>query len=147
MLRSIPQAKLNKSRVSIFAGDLMYKNNLWRAFRQLMGPASMVALLLNIDRLGNAICAGDYRATVSGRVGYHAQKLQAYWIVLEWVIDSTFYPVDGKNHCNRAYQWEKAKGFSHRRGNDIALALLSVLVVAGCAILAPLIWLCSLFKR
>lgn len=122
----------------------MYFKNLARAVHVVFYSKSILALLLNIDRLGNALTAGDYRATVSARVGYHAQKLQPYWIVLEWIIDQTFYPVDGRDHCNRAYHYEKAKGYKHRRGNDIALLLLSVVVILACIILAPVVYLVGL---
>lgn len=124
----------------------MYLSNLFKAFERLFESRSVIDLALNIDRLGNALTAGDYRATVSARVGYHAQKLQPYWIVLEWIIDQTFYPVDGRDHCNRAYHYEKAKGYKHRRGNDIALLLLSVVVILACILLAPIVYLVGLAK-
>lgn len=128
----------------------MYKNNLWRAILQLFSSYSFLHLLINIDRLGNALCAGHYRATVSARVGYFelTKKGNKYWAILVKVIDETFRPIDGPNHCYRAYLWEKKQNeeagrsrFNYRRGNDIALGLLGVIVIAACIVLAPVIYL------
>lgn len=117
----------------------MYLSNLFNAIEQLF-ESKPKQILFNLDRLGNALCAGDHRTTVSGRVGYHALNIKPYWAVLEWVIDQTFRPVDGKNHCYRAFLYEERKGYSHRRGNDIALAILGAGVIVVCAVLAPIIW-------
>lgn len=121
----------------------MYKNNLWRAFLALFNSYSLMNLILNIDRLGNAITGGYYRYTISGRVGYFAiMRPNKYWLFLQWVIDSTFYPIEGRGHCKKAFKFEAGKRY--RRGNDVALFLLSLFVVAGCVFLAPIIWLISL---
>ena len=126
----------------------MYKNNLWRAILAVMNSGSLFDLIDNIDRLGNAICSGFYKTTISGRVGFFAlTKKNRYWLVLQKVIDTAFYPIHGRKHCLRAYQWERGRGLNHRRGSDIALGLLSVIVIAGCLILAPIIWLWSLVHR
>lgn len=121
----------------------MYKNNLWRAFLAVMNSGSFFELIENIDRFGNALCAGDYRLTVSGRVGYFAMtKANRYWKILEKIINNTFYPYHGRNHCLQVYKWENSKEKrKYRRGNDIALALLSVLVFLACLALMPIVWL------
>lgn len=104
--------------------------------------------VLNIDRLGNALAAGDYKTTISGRVGYFAlTKSNPYWLLLQWIIDETFRPYEGVEHCLRAFMWESGRDLSHRRGNDIALGLLSVFVILGCLILAPIVWLWSKVRR
>lgn len=127
----------------------MYKNNLWRAVLALFQSSSLYLFLLNLDRLGNALCGGHYRFTVSGRVGYFARRKSKYWRFLQWVIDQTFYPIDGKRHCFKAYVWEKWVRDNHpknryRRGNDVALFLLSLLVLIACALLALPILIISL---
>lgn len=125
----------------------MYKNNLWRAILALFNSSSIISFLINLDRLGNAIAAGDYRTTVSGRVGYFAlTKQNKYWLLLERIIDFTFKPIDNKQHCFKAFVIESKQGLSHRRGNDIALALLSAFTILGCLILAPIIWLLAVLK-
>lgn len=125
----------------------MYFRNLFRSILVLIK-----AILIGVDRIGNALCAGYYRFTVSGRIGYFVtNRSNTYWRFLQWVVDSTFYPIDGKNHCVNAYKWEmsfmkKNRMKRYRRGNDIALFALSIIVVAACFILAPIIWLLSLIK-
>lgn len=117
----------------------MYKNNLWRALLAVMNSRSLLMLLLNIDRLGNALAGGYYRATISARVGYFAMtKSNPYWRLLQKIIDETFRPLEGADHCARAYSWEKGQ---YRRSSDVALAILSVLVLVGCLILLPCVWL------
>lgn len=126
----------------------MYKDNLWRAILAVYQSKSAYELIVNIDRLGNAICAGDYRTTISGRVGFFAlTKLNRYWYLLQWIIDETFRPIDGRHHCKQAFIFEKKQGLNHRRGNDVALGLLSIVVIAACLILAPIILIISLFHR
>ena len=120
----------------------MYLKNLFLAIEQLF-ESRPKWVPMNLDKVGNALCAGDYRATVSGRVGYHALNLKLYWVILEWVIDAAFYPIHGKGHCLMAYELEEALQVSHRRGNDIALAILGLGVFVVCAILAPIILLYS----
>lgn len=111
-----------------------YLSNLWAGIRFLL-----VIILLQIDRIGNALCGGDHRATVSGRVGYFAQtKNNTYWLALEWLINKTFEPIDGPDHCAAAMRWERFNGY--RRGNDVALVLLSVVVFVACAIIAPILY-------
>lgn len=125
----------------------MYLKNLARAAKAVYQSKSAYELIVNIDRLGNALCSGDYRTTVSGRVGFFAlTKKNRYWKLLEWVINETFKPIDGRKHCLRAYQWERGKGLSHRRGSDVALGLLSILIILACVILAPIIWLIALLR-
>ena len=132
----------------------MYKNNLWRALLQLFNSPSLIVLIINIDRFGNALCAGHYRATVSARVGwFEVVKNNRYWSFLGKVIDETFRPIDGPNHCYKAYLWEKNRNkeagrsvHNYRRGNDAALALLGVVVIAACFVLMPVIYIVAAVK-
>lgn len=115
----------------------MYIENLLYSLRDF---------LIALDRVGNALTGGNHTATVSGRVGYFSKhKRNPYWAFLEWVIDSTFYPIEGKGHCAITLEWEKGKNIDYDRGNDLGLALLSILVIAACLILAPIIYIISLF--
>lgn len=114
----------------------MYFRNLSKAF---------LAVLLEIDRFFNALSGGYYKATISARVGYYSKtKKNPFWKFLEWVIDETFRPIDGRDHCQNALEWE---GVNHyRRSSDVALAFLSIFVVIGCLIIAIPIYLIALFR-
>tara|TARA_R110002073_G_scaffold279934_1_gene444120 strand:- start:90 stop:470 length:381 start_codon:yes stop_codon:yes gene_type:complete len=126
----------------------MYKDNLWMAILAVLKSKSLDEFILNMDRLGNALCSGNYETTVSGRVGYFALiKKGRYWLALQKIIDNTFYPIDGRKHCLRVYQWERGKGLNHRRGNDVALGFLSILIFIACLFLMPIVWIISFFRK
>lgn len=131
----------------------MYFRNLWLSICAIFHSKTFRELLLNIDRMGNAVCSGDYRFTVSARVGYFVtHRANWYWRLLEWAINNAFYPIDGSNHCFEAYRWEKnylkiSQDKEYRRSNDVALFGLSIVVMISCLILAPIIWILSLFMK
>lgn len=127
-------------------GQDMYFENVKRAVVRLFQSKSFREFIVNLDRLGNAFAGGWYWATISARVGYFVlNKKNPYWHVLRKLIDETFRPLDGANHCVQAYRWER-RWQGYRRGNDVALALLSVLVIVGCIILLPIVWLYARYR-
>ena len=73
---------------------------------------------ISIDKVGNTISQGSHHNTISARVGGCANTEgghKKYWGFLEKVINWTFLPVDGPNHCYRAYLKEKdSTTFCHR---------------------------------
>lgn len=89
------------------------------------------AVLVAIDQLGNAIAGGNPDATVSARVGYFAKKapepIRWYWRCLERVIDFTFLPIDGPDHCWNSYRADKLERF--QEGSDLFRAVLGVFVI------------------
>lgn len=130
----------------------MLLGNVWYALSIIVRDGfskGFLGFLINIDKLGNALCSGSPRCTVSARVGlYCFIKKNLYWRFLQWCINSAFYPIDGKDHCYKAYLHEKSRGIrEHRRGSDIALAALGWLVIVSCLILTPLIWVISFFVK
>jgi len=98
-------------------------------------------VLIAIDQLGNALTAGDPDATISGRVGFHAERAKGsqrlFWRLLEQVIDWAFLPVDGPNHCAKTADLERLK-LTHRPGNDLARAALSLVVIPCCLVIGVL---------
>lgn len=131
----------------------MYLENLFLAITQLFESNSVRNFLLNLDRLGNALCSGCHQFTVSARVGYFVTYRNSYyWEFVRWVIDSTFYPLDGRGHCVAAYKWEALirkthPGTEYRRSNDVALFFLSALVVVSCALIFIPLFLYSKYLR
>jgi hypothetical protein len=105
-------------------------------------------VLIGIDQLGNTIAGGDPDVTVSSRVGYFAQcaafRFQWYWQLLEWVIDTTFYPLDGPRHCYQAWLNDRDENFQH--GSDAARAVLGLFILAACPFLALVVRLLVLVK-
>ena len=94
-------------------------------------------VLVSIDQLGNAIAGGNPDATISARVGYFSEtgdcSFRQYWELLRRIIDFTFYPIDGPNHCVNAYL---ADPESVKPGNDLARAFLGIIVIVSCIFLA-----------
>ena len=114
---------------------ISYGQNLKLAFFRLFGMFS---------RLANALTGGSYKTSVSGRVGYHEQLGNRYWSVLAWLINSAFYPLDGRNHCKKVYESEKKLGFAHSTGKPYFFYILSFIVLISTLVLAPINWLLSL---
>ena len=91
----------------------------------------LVHVLIAIDKFGNAITGGNHENTISARTGRFAnQKPKTaaiwWWKTLEWVIDVTFYPLDGPRHCLRA--WKKDESKNDYIGSNTVLVLLTILV-------------------
>jgi len=110
---------------------------------------AILRVLLAIDCLGNALTGGYFDNSVSGRVGYFAtMKPNRFWLLVQWFIDETFRPLEGRHHCYNAFIMEakQKKGITHRRSSDVALAVLSIFVVLVCLILAPCIYLIAGFR-
>ena len=91
-------------------------------------------LLIAIDQLGNAIAGGNPDATISARLGWLYMNRPTWWTtVLMHIVDATFMPLDGKNHCLQAY--EDTLDEPMRRGSDIALAMLGIIIIPSCVLL------------
>jgi len=106
------------------------------------------AVMVAIDQLGNAITGGNPDSTVSARVGYfsvNATKRQALWKSLEAIIDYAFEPVDGPRHCYQAWQADKDEQFY--RGSKFLRALLIILVVVACLVIAVVLRILVIFIR
>ncbi|MFA0811268.1 hypothetical protein [Microbulbifer epialgicus] len=95
-----------------------------------------------IDQLGNAIAGGNHDATISARCGYFSRiqetPFRRYWRFLERVINFTFRPVDGPDHCYQSYLWDRAE--KHEEGSDFMRAVLGLLVIVFCVPLSLFTW-------
>jgi len=104
------------------------------------------SVLIAIDQLGNALAGGNPDCTISGRIGYYSTHskglIKLYWLALEAVVDFTFYPFDGYDHCYQAYVKEQKNEFYTLNSFKVlALLVLSIITLGSCAILAPIFWL------
>ena len=110
-------------------------------------------ILVSIDQLGNAIAGGNPDNTISGRTGYFARHslkcTRWYWKTLEFIIDFTFYPLDGFNHCLQAYQKEPFEKYYPLKG--LTFFIFTLLVIPCCIILMPVInffvYIKEIFKK
>ena len=107
-------------------------------------------VLISIDQLGNTICGGDPDSTISARVGYYALTSRSatkyYWLVLQWIIDTTFWPVDGKGHCLQAFESDPEEAFYDNKG-DFFRVLLSSIIVITCIPISVILYTIWFLKK
>ena len=100
-------------------------------------------VLVSIDQLGNTICGGEPDNTISARVGYFASKNRGpskyYWKLLEKIIDTTFWPIDGPNHCLKAFENDPEETF-HDKNGDVFRVLLSFIIIITCVPISILLY-------
>lgn len=72
-------------------------------------------LFIGVDQLLNAIAGGNPDNTISSRIGYYAThgvvNQKRFWKVLEWMTDTTFWPLEGPGHCHIAYHADAGEDF------------------------------------
>lgn len=100
-------------------------------------------VLVAIDQLGNTLAGGKADITISARVGYYANyqvdpKLLFYWKFLERVINLTFYPLDGHDHCIQALEEDNETGHVH--GNDLMRGILGLIIIFACIPISIFTW-------
>ena len=102
-------------------------------------------ILISIDQLGNTISGGNPDSTISARVGYFTQnpsqtKIYYYWKGLEKLINFSFYPLDGPEHCHQAYNKEGGVAYVNT-GKDWMRFVLSFIIISTCiGIIIPLVY-------
>lgn len=93
----------------------------------------LYSVLIATDQLGNALAGGYADSTISARVGYNAREAapagKNYWRLLEWVINYTFLPLDGPDHCYQAYL--AGNKTYYRDGSDFMRVILSSLILVN----------------
>src|SRR6476646_11605347 len=92
--------------------------------KRSMSPLGLwlYGVLVAVDQLGNALAGGDPDVRISTRVGFHCQRRRMahfwYWNILRGIIDYTFFPIDGPDHCANAYRADHEA--HHENGSDVA---------------------------
>jgi len=109
-----------------------------------------VNFFVAIDQLGNVLAGGNPDNTISSRVGYYTEKhyppkkVPFRWKTLKEIINFTFFPIDGKDHCKEAYFNDTGEDFD-KGTNDIAVAVLAILIVGSCLIIATILYILFAF--
>ena len=104
---------------------------------------------VSIDQLGNVIAGGNPDNTISSRVGYYTQhsetkKIAWYWIWFEKIINTAFFPLDGKNHCHEAFHNDAGETFDKKTSN-IVVALLAIIIIPSCVFIGLLLYILYAF--
>jgi len=104
-----------------------------------------------IDQLGNVLAGGNPDNTISSRVGYYTEvyysedKVPLKWELFRSIIDSSFYPIDGVNHCKEAYYNDAGEDFDPDT-SDIAIAFLAIIIIAGCVFISIVLYTLYAFR-
>lgn len=108
-------------------------------------------IFVAIDQVGNTIAGGNPNCTISGRIGFysnHASHLTRwYWLILQYIVDTTFFPLDGPDHCLCTYHNEEDE--KHIAPKGFMVFILSLITIVSCLILAlpfHLLWLFNIVK-
>lgn len=107
---------------------------------------------VSIDQLGNVIAGGNPDNTISARVGYYNRhkksggKVPWQWRIFEKVIDFTFYPIDGEQHCHEAFHNDAGEVFDDRTNNIIIALLAAIIIIPSCIIISLLLYILYLFE-
>ncbi len=92
-------------------------------------------LLLSLDQLANTICGGNPDNTISARVGYFSlvnrNSSKFYWKSIESIINFTYWPVDGPNHCQQAFEADPEEIFNDNNG-DFFRVIMTLIIICVC---------------
>jgi hypothetical protein len=102
--------------------------------------------LVWIDRVFNWLTGGNYQHTISARTGKYSGEsngLKPFWEFLEAFVNLAFFPIDGPNHCDQAYQKEIAKDPRHdfKKGSAFMQALVLIVITLACIPVALVLWI------
>jgi hypothetical protein len=92
------------------------------------------AVFIGFDQAFGAIAGFGPHWTISAVTGKNANR-SWYWKLTEFIINFTFYPVDGVDHCNNAWQTEYEEDYKHG-----AWFLLFTIAFVFCVPLAVVFW-------
>ncbi len=106
---------------------------------------------VSIDQLGNVIANGNPDNTISSRVGFYnkhnksGQKAPWQWQAFEKIINFTFYPIDGEEHCHEAYHNDAGELFDMHTKNIIVAILAGIIIIPSCFLISVLLYALYLF--
>lgn len=110
-------------------------------------------IFIGIDQLGNAIAGGNPDNTISGRIGFFANHSITltlwYWKIMQFIVDYTFYPMDGFNHCHDSYHRDMCEEYKPTK-LVVFFFLLSLITITSCLILIIpfyLLWSIGVIKQ
>ena len=106
---------------------------------------------VSIDQLGNVIAGGNPDNTISSRVGFYnkhnnvGEKAPFQWIIFEKIINFTFYPIDGEDHCHEAFHNDAGEEFDNDTNNILVAILATIIIIPSCVLIALVLYFLYLF--
>lgn len=111
----------------------------------------LVNFFVSIDQLGNVLAGGNPDNTISSRVGFYnkhnnfGKKAPLQWRIFEKIINFTFYPIDGDDHCHEAFHNDAGEEFDDHTNNIIVAILATIIIIPSCVLIALVLYLLYLF--
>ena len=113
----------------------------------------LMTILVAIDVLGNTLCGGSRWHTISARTGYFAFSKCATthpgrWKALACIIDASFLPWQGPNHCECASKGEAkvVQSPKFKWGSEAATWVVSIPILCCCPIIFAIGCLASVLR-
>ena len=105
----------------------------------------LIKFLVGIDRFGNWLSGGKFQHTISARIGRYSNDNKEYlpmWELLEAIVNLAFFPVDGPNHCQQAYEKDKRDDDQDefKKGSKPMQFLLALIVTFSCVPIGLTLW-------
>lgn len=117
---------------------ITYKSAIWKY---------MSNLFISMDQLGNVIAGGYADNTISARIGYYnhhyfpdRKSVPLYWKILEQIIDFTFKPVDGPNHCHEAFHNDPSEVFDNKLTNFLVVLASIIIIIPSCVLIGVILY-------
>jgi hypothetical protein len=113
-----------------------------------MGMNWFNKILLSVDQLINVLFGGNPDSSISARIGYHVSHsmYSRYWRIMMKIVDTTFYPLDGKYHCFKAYS-QDMEDYSEDSLHWFVLGLLGLVTTLACCLLIIPIFILALITN
>lgn len=93
----------------------------------------LIRWLVWIDQLGNIIALGDYRHTISGRIGWQVfENQKPSWNFAQRIVDWAFFPSE-PDHCLVEFKEELSIN-QFQRGGVLGLIVVTILALFFFAI-------------
>lgn len=104
---------------------------------------------VSIDQLGNVLAGGNPDNTISSRIGFYTkhntENVPWQWLLFEKIINFTFWPIDGDNHCHEAFHNDAGEDFDKNTNNIIVAILAAVIIIPSCVAISILLYILLIF--
>lgn len=96
----------------------------------------------------NALIGGNPDVSISARIGYNGlHNHNLFWMLCELIVDFTFYPIDGSQHCHNAYKRDIDEEYESNLFKGVGIVLMAIIMLVACFLLMPLTWLYYVIRK
>lgn len=95
-----------------------------------------------LDQTVNTVAAGKPDCTVSA-CSYVYYKTDKFWSLMRKVINFSFYPIDGHDHCKQAFERDNE---TYNKGGLFRKSTIALVTIPFCVLLSILTWTYQILK-